>query len=746
MTVLSGGLFLFEVETAPNVWTECADLSRVTKTNNANISRTRVFRKTYRARGTSDRVLTLAGLLNYADPGQYALILAERNNTPIRVRWAERGDETDMTMQTVRVATVTHEGTPDPGELQTITYELRGVGDPTHVSIVPSTPAGLFSRFNQLGASASSAQMLALYAYGVNQTIVASGSGTLPSPGTASPTGYFCTKWDDAINPNQGKHWRPSADLWGGNGAPCSASGIIQGAGLELPNSTGLTGGALFHSDPNVKTDTAIPNSGNLRNILGDKTAGMGVGGFAKFKDGIAHLLWGETGDLNKVETAFGDDFGNSAGTRNSATFWSAGAQAAGGTPALHFFMHLNRTSEPEAAGTWENWSMRQYGRDIFIPVPAPANSLAAGRRLRLGSTYGSGTTGAARSVFALWITAGRYSAAQNALVNDYGNAQYLTYDDARRIGYLLGDSEFVNRVDINMQLNVTEGSDGAVAINNFGLMWCGLSGSRPQLMINPFVQYIRQLDFSKRPDAGVAILMSEWINATPINETLTDAIAQNYYVADLLRAIAPAKVRLAMHNETFASIFNNQQSLNDPAIDNDLKANAVPTHADFLLEYLRNTSAYNTDSHIYNGGDPNRDTPVWEGIHRYSILQRIHMINRVRIAMKALLGIDITNLTAEVLATVAGVPVVTLTAGAPTATLVCTPKSNSNATLSGKTYTFTMWKHVAGQSGINDTVLDNTIATVNAAGVVTRVAAGTAICQVAANDGGLGFCIVVCT
>jgi lysophospholipase L1-like esterase len=135
MTVLGGGLFLIEVETAPNVFTECADLTRVTKSNNVTITRTRVFRKTYRAASATDFTFTLAGLLNYADPGQAALLAAERTNTDIRIRWSEEGSSTIFNQATVRVATITHDGTPAPGELQTISYEVRSAVRPTKIDL-----------------------------------------------------------------------------------------------------------------------------------------------------------------------------------------------------------------------------------------------------------------------------------------------------------------------------------------------------------------------------------------------------------------------------------------------------------------------------------------------------------------------------------------------------------------------------------------------------------------------------------
>jgi hypothetical protein len=51
-----------------------------------------------------------------------------------------------------------------------------------------------------------------------------------PSPGTNSPTGFWCTKWDDAVNPNQGKHLPSDAAVNGGNGAPC----LVKPAKLAL--------------------------------------------------------------------------------------------------------------------------------------------------------------------------------------------------------------------------------------------------------------------------------------------------------------------------------------------------------------------------------------------------------------------------------------------------------------------------------------------------------------------------------
>lgn len=66
-------------------------------------------------------------------------------------------------------------------------------------------------------------QVRLLYSAGVNQTIVRD---------RRSSTGYFCTRWDDANQPWRGRHFRPSR---GGPGAPCDASGVLRGPGLELP-------------------------------------------------------------------------------------------------------------------------------------------------------------------------------------------------------------------------------------------------------------------------------------------------------------------------------------------------------------------------------------------------------------------------------------------------------------------------------------------------------------------------------
>jgi hypothetical protein len=151
MTVLAGGLFLIEVETAPDVWAECADLTRVQKSNSVTISRTRVFRKTYRAASAADFVYTLNGLLNYADAGQQALIAAERTNTPIRVRWSEEDNHAKMKIATVRVATITHDATPDPGEIQTVSYEIRSPVAPIDFSAPPTTLEELLARINAVG-------------------------------------------------------------------------------------------------------------------------------------------------------------------------------------------------------------------------------------------------------------------------------------------------------------------------------------------------------------------------------------------------------------------------------------------------------------------------------------------------------------------------------------------------------------------------------------------------------------------
>lgn len=630
----------------------------------------------------------------------------------------------------------------------TPSYEIH-VATTTQVG-PPTNPTQLMNAYNARGGDTTGGTMLALYVQGVNQTIVPNGDASLPSPGTNSPTGFWCTKWDDAVHPNQGKHFRPSADRNGGNGAPCDAAGLIQGMGLELIDGTGYTGGALFHGDPGLKTDPSIAASGNLKPILADYSSGITWGGVAKFVTGVAHVLAGEDADANKVEIGYGDDFGNVVGYRNSL-FWDDGAfgganwpdhPATGGTPYLHFACSINHVAEPEAAGTWENWRIQQHGRDIFNFYFGNANQMAGGRRLRLGSTYGATTNNATRSVKVFYVLKGHSNAAQNSLLCDYFDTYHGTYNDVRRLGYLFGDSEFTAKVNLADQQAIQNGADGAPAIANFGYMPNAYSGMRPQLMIHPFSFYLRAADFSKRPNAGVAIMFSEWINATPGNETLADTLAQNYFLADIYKAIGPTKVRVSLHNMAFASNFNNQQTLNDPAIRNDLAANYA-THAAALIDFITNTALWNANAQIYTPtGDPNRSNSVWDGIHPFHLTSTLWR-SRIRAAFRAAMGEDISNVTMEVLSSI---PVVNLTAGAPTATPAWTCKNNAGAVLGGKVLAFSSWKHIPAQSH-DDEALDNTICTVHpTTGLITRVAAGVALVLATADDGGRGLCVVVCT
>lgn len=636
---------------------------------------------------------------------------------------------------------------------------LAFISDTIPPSVIPpSTPSQLISGYNaSAGGPTLGGTMLALYVKGVNQTVLPNGDAGLATPGTNSPTGFWCTKWDDAANPNLGKHWRPSAGVNGGNGAPCDATGVIQGIGLELPDSTGYTGGALFHGDAGLKTDPTIPGSGGLTPILGDYSAGITWGGVAKFASGVATILVGEDADGNKIEAAYGDDFGNIVGLRNSP-MWDDGAfhganwpdrPATGGTSPMHFAITVTHTAEPEAAGSlWEYWRVSQYGRDImsFFPGNVNQNILAGGRRLRLGSSYGASVINATRGVQVMYILKGHSNKTQNKLLCDYFDAFHGTYNDTRRLGYLFGDSEFTAKVNMADQQAIQDGTDGAPAIANFGYIPNAFSGMRPRMMIHPLSYWLRSADFSKRPAAGVPILFSEWINATPVNETLANTIAQNYYLADIYNAIDPTRVRVALHNMSFAyddyPSAGIEQGTNDAAVRADLAANAA-AHSAVVIDFVNNTVLWNRDAQIFTAtGDINRSNSVWDGIHPFHLTSTIWRA-RIRIGFRAAMGEDVSNVTAEILSSI---PVVTLTAGAPTSTPVWTAKSNTNAALGGKTNTFSMYKHIPAQSH-DDEAIDATIATVNAAtGLITRVAPGVALCLAQNDDGGRGLAVVVCT
>ena len=641
-----------------------------------------------------------------------------------------------------------------------ITATVDGVSDQITLTVgfgVPTTVAQLVQAFN---AAPAGATMLQFYAVGVNQTILPNGDAGLASPGTNSPTGYWCTKWDDAVTPNQGKHFRPDPALNNGNGAPCLVTGEPCGAGLHIPSGQGLGGGALFHPDAGKKTDTPIPNSGNLRAIFGDYSAGISYGGIGKLLSGASAVHVGEDADSNRIEGGLGDDFGNVVGLRNSI-MWddgisvganrnSGGVFGTGGAPVMLWMSSVNRTTEPEAVGgPWENWRMSLIGRDIFIPTSMGTPdmiSAASDRRVRLGGSYGASTVGQQRAQKAFFVLKGHPTSLQTQLLAGYADATYGAYNDSRRIGYLFGDSEFFEKINLQDQENIQNGVDGAQPIASFGYVSCAFSGMRPQLMLHPLTYYIRGLDWSKRPLAGVAFWFSEWINATPANETLTDTIAQNYYVCDQVRAMDPTRVRVAMHNMVYAdNNFDNQQTLNNPAIPNDLNANAVAQgHADFVVNYL-DSVLWNADPQLYGPvGDYNRQpsSGTWNGIHPYHIGQ-VLWYARVRNGFKAAMGENVGVFTQEIFSSI---PVVNLSAGTPTATPSWTPKNYAGTPLGGVTLSFASWIHVPAQSH-DDEKLDATVCTVDpVSGLITRDAAGVALVVATSSDGGKGLCVVVCS
>lgn len=645
-----------------------------------------------------------------------------------------------------------------------IAFEFEAIGDPVNdlstapysieirtspPSIPPTTPSGLFTQFNLAGGGTNGATMLFYGELGVNQTIVANGDGSLPSPATNSPTGYWCTKWDDAITPNAGKHLRPSGDVNGGNGAPCNPvntgnlalGGTICGRGLEHPDSTGFTGGALFHGDGNTFASSIIPGSGNLAALFSDYSSGITWGGCAKMLSGDRTVVVGEDSDTNRVEL-FGDDFGNIPGLRNS-TMWDDGVNSGanrnaggvfgtGGTPIMHFFNHVNQTAETTEAGhvgAGHYWQVRGYGRDMVWFQSANDNAMAAGRRVRvLADSY----TGIQRALSAYYVLKGHCNSTQTKLLCDYFDLKFSTFNDTRRIGYLFGDSEYTMHIALPNDWMLVQGPDnGAPAITNFGIFPIAFSGMRPQSNLYPFYYYLAACDFSKRPTGGVAIYASEFLNASPYNETVPNTLAQNYWWMDRLRALDPTRVRIAMHNWTYHSNeagFGSQQSVNEPTMSTDLAANAVSGgHANVLVDYLRSVM-FNTDTEFYGTGLFGRTNLIWDGIHPFDVMQRA-LRARIRAGMRAALGEDVSNVTVEVYAST---PKVSLTAGAPTATPTWTAKSSTNATLS-KTLSFTS--------------TDPTIATVNASsGLITRIAVGKCVVEAVADDGGRGVCVVVCT
>jgi hypothetical protein len=237
MTVLGGGVYRLQVESAPLVWSDVSDLTQATFGMRGGTSRTRVFRKTYTRSQRKEYTVTANGLFNDADAGQAALIAAEESDTPIRVRWWEdMVGGTSYKLMTVNVSSISDEAPAD--EFDTITFELTSAAAPVDTPLVAET----LEELQSMVAAAGTAHLT---------HAIEAGRGHTLSAGNKSPI----------------------TDVFGSSGLDLVArtgAGLIYDPVTGLLNPGGPTNGATPGTDSSQTAYTAL--LGHLLDVGTSKT------------------------------------------------------------------------------------------------------------------------------------------------------------------------------------------------------------------------------------------------------------------------------------------------------------------------------------------------------------------------------------------------------------------------------------------------------------------------------------------
>jgi hypothetical protein len=444
----------------------------------------------------------------------------------------------------------------------------------------PTTPSALIGQFNSLGP----AQMPGLWitagpdAGPSTRTVVADGT---------SPTGFRLTSIQNLANPSAGQHIRPDSGHL--VGVPCLAAGELTGEGLEIPAGTAdpFTTGA---TDATPTTPT-IPGSGGLFSLFSDRTKGFSFGFVGLLRDDFtfnpASFRIGEDADANKIN--FADRIMFEQAISNSAVRQARFGHPLNGSTLLHCMRYMGTSANSQSG---KAWGFDRVGRDILILVDteSSADFLATGRRIRFNVGVGTSDTRNAKSLF--YALSGRPSRAQTKLLQDYFKLKYpALVEDTSPLAFLTGSSFMGYRIDLLQQGQLgspaANGGDGDV-----GIIRLAVNGREPKQEQYPFTHFLEDLDFSKRSDRGVAIIVGEELNSgTQVTNPEPNALTQNYFWASAVRAVDTRAVRTALNGLTWLD--ENSKPSGATRLT-DHRANAVPTYADAFVDVqltVRHTS-----------------------------------------------------------------------------------------------------------------------------------------------------------
>jgi hypothetical protein len=584
----------------------------------------------------------------------------------------------------------------------TITAQCEGKTGTSSLQVqlgVPTTPAELIAKFNSLGT----AQLVGLFiasgpdASAATRTVVADGT---------SPTGYRLTMVENLCNIGGGQHFRPTAAF--PTGTPCLADGSVVNE-LEIP---GVNAGNLSTNGGDTTPTTPVLNvGGTLIDMLSDRSIGLTWGTLglqkADFGSNPKAFKIGEDGGATTLEwdqsnLLLGEAIGGSYIPR--AEYWC-------GTPGSGQQFLNHGTKGPVNAALYITTALNSYnsgtalggflfGRDIPMsnPVWDASNYLAAGRRIRWGTGHNNDPA-QAKNLF--YCIHGRSTRAQWKTLNDYFLLQHPTLlDDTNPLAIALGCS-FTIQMSSGTSIYAGDFADallgdGATVLPCFANLGLGGRNNRD---LYPYVNWIRDLDYSKRT-LPVAFYYNEQQNSNPAT-----ALIDTYWVLDQLRLIVAGGKAISIAEPLY------QQGLDAGVLARlaDMRANAL-SHSDAFLDIAAWT-AYDAQ-YIGDGSIGGEDQIYWTGQHPSSVHEQEKRA-WLRIILRSFWGLASSSGLAAYGRPAAGSETVNLTAGAP----IANP---------GVTW-FDVLKNALGAKTVQHTTSDGTKLTVDADGTMHRVAVGDA-------------------
>lgn len=286
-----------------------------------------------------------------------------------------------------------------------------------------------------------------IYKRGINQTIIAApgGVGTTITSGQ-SPSGFICSKWDSALTPNIGNHWRPRVDA-GYAGAPCKSStdATVIGIGLYIARTAPVIPNFVGIADP---TDVSGINNVVPNDFLKRADCGHTIAVWRLERPNSPKWSFHNTGSTNYSEAAHLSSF---EATMDPNSGMNAPTTEFGAPSKIVFVdTHMVHTNATDTGANGGNFRRDRVDGSIMEDGTSDSSVdyTATDRDLFLYENGGWNANGAAgnEAAYAIVLASGRYNAMQTAAMRAWGKLQLdwasNLYIDTRDYFLLFGDSE----------------------------------------------------------------------------------------------------------------------------------------------------------------------------------------------------------------------------------------------------------------------------------------------------------------